>query len=275
MDATKQKSVFHTFYDLADKNTQDTYLGSLMTSQIPKERVTNPKRIARPFNWTYEVKILHEKYSVCKNFFSKVFSISYKRSRVIQSKLRIDTHSPLITNKRGKHNIRPNKIDANVWMMVEQHWAMLPHKTTHYCLNSTSRNYFNNPELNVRILFYLFCDHFKKETGNVVKMKYATYHRYFRENSIFSFRKPRSDICDFCAKCEILLNEDPEHSCKTAYKLHRKKVDAYRSFKESIIKKARKDESVMALEFDYGQKLPLPKLDITRQFYKRLMNERI
>lgn len=102
-------------------------------------------------------------------------------------------------------------------------------------------------------------------------MKYATYHRYFRKNSNFSFRKPRSDICDFCSKCEILLKEDLEHSLKTEFKVHRKKIDAYKSLKESIIKKAREDESVMALEFDYGQNLPLPKLAVTRQFYKRLL----
>jgi len=212
------------------------YLGSLMKPQIPKKRITNSKNITRPFNWVYKIKHLDIKNLICENFFSKVFNISFKRIRVIQSKLRTDTQSPVIIDKRGKYKIRPNKIDFNIWLMVGQHW--LPHKTTHYCPNSSFRNYFDNPELNVRILFDLFCNHFKKETSNNFKMKYATYHRHFRENTNFSFRKPRSDICDFCAKCEILLKEDPKNSCKTEYKVHSKKVYAYRSFKESIIKKA-------------------------------------
>jgi len=42
VDATKQKSLFHTFFNLADESVQDMYLGFLMKPQIPKKHVNNP-----------------------------------------------------------------------------------------------------------------------------------------------------------------------------------------------------------------------------------------
>jgi len=52
-------------------------------------------------------------------------------------------------------------------------------------------------------------------------------------------------------------------------RLHKKKVDAYKRLKADIM--ARAGKTALVLEFDYGQNLPLPKLPVNEQFYKRLL----
>lgn len=104
-------------------------------------------------------------------------------------------------------------------------------------------------------------------------MSYNTYHKYFRENSMYSFRQPRTDVCDFCTKCKILLEANPKDSCKVKYQLHLKKIEAYNRQKKEyidLVKNSTKKD-VLIIEFDYAQNLPLPKLNITSQFYKRLL----
>ena len=51
--------------------------------------------------------------------------------------------------------------------------------------------------------------------------------------------------------------------------MHKKKVDAHKNLKADIMERAGK--TALVLEFDYAQNLPLPKLPVNDQFYKRLL----
>ena len=54
------------------------------------------------------------------------------------------------------------------------------------------------------------------------------------------------------------------------FKVHKKRAEKYYSVKSGYITKSKTSNDVLVLEFDYSQNLPLPKLNITKQFYKRL-----
>lgn len=68
------------------------------------------------------------------------------------------------------------------------------------------------------------------------------------------------------------LKNNPNDPCKTTYALHKRRVEAYKEIKQHYIRKSQEAGStVLLLEFDYAQNLPLPKLSVTSQFYKRLL----
>jgi hypothetical protein len=177
-----------------------------------------------------------------------------------------------VRERRGTHTNRPHKISADIWEMVKTHWGLYPHKETHYGRKS-SRKYFENPCLNVKILYEGFKEYYFDEIGFHLKMKYCTYHRYFRENSVYSFRQPRTDVCDFCAESKVLLEANPEDPCKLKYELHKKKVETYNLLKHDLISDLQNNskKDTIIIEFDYAQNLPIPKLNVTSQFYKRLL----
>lgn len=182
--------------------------------------------------------------------------------------------NPVIKENRGKHSSRPNKLSEDIWAKIEEHWSLFPNKESHYCRSHTRRKYFENPDLNVKKLFTAFQQHYFDTAGKTLTMKYSTYHRYFRENSPYSFRQPRTDVCDFCTESKRLLEVNPNDPCKTKFMLHVKRVEKYQTLKQEYLAKVRGDtekDDTLILEFDYGQNLPLPKINVTSQFYKRLL----
>lgn len=112
-------------------------------------------------------------------------------------------------------------------------------------------------------------------------MKYSSYQNFFKKYSDYSFRSPKSDICDFCAKCTAKLALDPNDSCKADFEEHLKKVNAYNELRKKYVfekndvniadKKKLYDDTLVS-EFDYAQNLVLPKLNINSNYYKRVLN---
>lgn len=66
--------------------------------------------------------------------------------------------------------------------------------------------------------------------------------------------------------------KDPNDPCKGPYQAHKNKADTFYELKREFIKKAKlEDSSSLVIEFDFSQNLPLSKLAVTKQFYKRLL----
>lgn len=187
----------------------------------------------------------------------------------------------MATENRGKGSIRKNKIPDETWQMIKEHWNSFPSKKSHYGRKKSERKFFDNPELNITILYSLFKEHYKEKTGQDLSMKYSTYQKFFSKNSEYSFRAPKTDVCDFCAKCLVKLQINPNDECKVAYDDHLKKVKEYNELKKKYVFKNQEKESAahasiyddtLVLEFDYAQNLTLPKLNINSHYYKRILN---
>lgn len=116
--------------------------------------------------------------------------------------------------------------------MIKEHWALLSSKKSHYGRASEGR-YFENPDLSVLKLYRAFQQYYFEQKNTVLKMKYI-YHIYFRENSIYSFRQPTADVCDYCTKCKVLLETKPEDLYQIQYILHLKKIDSYNALKKAF-----------------------------------------
>ena len=165
--------------------------------------------------------------------------------------------------------------------MAEDHWASFPHKQSHYGRKKNERKFFDNPDLKVKILYSLFKEYYKQKTGTDLSMKYNTYHKFFRKNSDYSFRSPKTDVCDFCTKCSVKLSADPDDNCRADHKDHSKKVKEYKELKQKYVFEQSADnideqkkiyEETLILEFDYAQNLTLPRLNINSHYYKRILN---
>lgn len=101
-------------------------------------------------------------------------------------------------------------------------------------------------------------------------MHLETYRRFLRAQP-YSFRKPRTDVCDYCA---VLKQKIKQHKNSRIFdvklRVHERQVAKYKEIKGELLKKHAGDQNVLILEFDFAQNLPFPRLNVTSQFYKRL-----
>lgn len=125
--------------------------------------------------------------------------------------------------------------------------------------------------LNIKQLFELFKLYYKEKTGINCQMKYVMYFKFFKSNCNYGFRHPKTDLCDDCVKYNKILEVNDNDPCKLDFILHKRKVDAYLAKRQSFIADGKNDETVLTVEFYYAQNLPIPKLNTTKQFYKRLL----
>jgi hypothetical protein len=263
-----QKEGFEHFYSM-DRNLQNSFLGGLMARNEPARSKSLPKSKNHENQWTYTFESRGKKQSVCKTFFMSTFQVGRQRLATLHVKMRLGKS---LADFRGKHDTRPNKIDPSVWELALAHCKSLPHKASHYCRETTSLNYFSNPELTLADLFLLFEDFYCSITGKELDMSLQTYSMYFNRHLNFSFRQPRTDVCNMCFEHELKDRTGsltaPE---KAQWLCHKKKVAAYNRIKSKILSDAKGRVDLVVLEFDYAQNLPLPKLPVNDQFYKRLM----
>lgn len=270
-----QKTLFEKFRD-TDKENQDTYLMSCVESVEIKRAEHLPKSKNRDFSWLYSINDGSVKKRSCKKFLLSLYQITNKRMRTV---LKFCKEKKIkATENRGKHFNRPNRISVDVCKMIEEHWSLIPHKKSHYCRKKTERKYFSNPNLSVRVLYALFKDHYFEKKKKKLEMSYSAYFKYFKAKSTYSFRSPRTDVCDFCTKCELKLRANPQDECKAAYLEHLQKVEDYKKLKETYVPKKNEASpsdnqgTLIIIEFDYAQNLSVPKLNVNSHYYKRHLN---
>ena len=110
-------------------------------------------------------------------------------------------------------------------------------------------------------LYELFLEYYTQKTGVPnPPLNESTYSKYFQCHLNFTFSRPHSDVCNTCF--ENRFNQESAE-CKE----HKKNVEDYSRLKKSILA----DKTALCLEFDFGQNLPLPKIPVSDQFYKRLI----
>lgn len=263
-----QKKLFDRFWKGQSRESQGVFLSGCMSAHVAarQRRILEPK-VLREHIWEYHLKKEIERVKVCRTFLKDLFQVSVKRIRLIQQKTK-DGQS--FEERRGHHENRPNKLPKQVWELALAHLKSIPHHQSHYIANRTNRLYFDNPDITIKELYGGFKNYFHEITGNTLTMAYKTYFKFFRETN-FTFSTPKSDTCDFCAEHEQKLTINPNDECRVQYDLHKRKAAAFFSMKRNFIDQAKESDEVVVIEFDYAQNLPLPKLTVNKQFYKRLL----
>nr|XP_046491887.1 uncharacterized protein LOC124223698 [Neodiprion pinetum] len=258
-DYKRQREIFKTFWAMAEKPSQDTFLISCIQREEIKYVKTVTKRKNRSWSWKYSFKVDGQDKTVCKGFFLSLLQITESRMKTVLRFCKSGT--TVATEKRGKQP-NPAKISNVVWSLVKEHWSTFPNKKSHYGSSKTERKYFENPDLNVKKMFHAFQEYYFDKTGKQLSLKYPTYHRYFRENSDYSFRQRKTEVCDFCTECKIKLSANSSDPCKESFRLHEVKVAEYKVLRQQCTKNINDD--TLTVEFDYAQNLPLPKLNVPK-----------
>lgn len=92
-----------------------------------------PKRVQsgaswnKRVSWHYTVEVKGTSAIVCQYFFRSLLNISKKRLEILQDKMLCAVP---ITDMRGKHKHRPNRIDPDAWVLLPIFCASLPKKQT-------------------------------------------------------------------------------------------------------------------------------------------------
>lgn len=245
-----------------------------MSKLIEKVPIKSRKSIVvdknRENSWIYSIKTAEINTQVCKTFVMRLFQVTSRRLNFV--KTRLNQPSINMSDYRGKAE-NPKKIPSYIFDLVLEHLALLPHSESHY--TDSKRLYFEDSSLTIKDIFISFQEFFLSKNGTPLKMQYNTYHRWFRENSPYSLQKPRTDVCDFCAKCKIKLKINPNDACKEIFDKHTELIGQYvKKKKTEILKNCKKDTSTLVFEFDYGQNLVCPKLNVNSHYYnqKLVMN---
>ena len=265
MSVEDQKTLYDDYRNLGDYNLQSMYLSGCMSKTEPKRRVTVPSSHKQRAVWHYKVRLAGKSLIVCQLFLRNVLRESPKRLEILQSKILAGNG---LLDERGKHTNRPNQIDFEAWTLLDVYCESIPHAPSHYSHSKTDRQYFLNPDLNMKKVFDGFIDYYGAVTGNDIVIAFNTFERHFVTSMPYGFKLPRTDVCNMCFEHESKCSATDE----MLFKLHKKKVEGYKHIKALILEKAKAEQhGVLVLEFDYAQNLPLPKIPVTDQFYKRLL----
>lgn len=264
----EQCNIFDFFYNGQDKSLQDSFLSSCMSKSGNLQAKPNQKK-PRLNTWAYSMKTDGVTQKVCQKFILSLFGISKKRLRVIQSKI---SDGVSFQERRGCHNNRPHKLKTDVLEVMTQHLESIPSDLSHYSAHKTTFKYFENPDLNVKILYEKFKDFYNEKTNTALRMSYVKYFKLFKEKFRYSFQRPKTDVCDFCADMKEKLSRNHNDPCNPAFQVHKRKVARRLSLKTEFISKATNEETDhLVVEFDYGQNYPIPRLNVNSQFYKRML----
>ena len=264
INVEQQEELYTEYRALSDYNKQSIYIHGCISCVKPKRLQTVVLRRNRRAAWHYSFKRNGNVIFVCQFFFRRVLGVTKKRLEILQEKI---FNADDLNDKRGKHKNRPNKVDRDAWVLLSVFCKTLPHQKSHYGSGNNERFYFTNPQLTMHKVYDLFVDYFEAVTGRELNVAFNTFQMYFNRHIPFGFKLPRSDVCNKCFEYESKSNHTAEET--VSMKLHKKKVEAYKHLKAEIMEKAGK--TALVLEFDYAQNLPLPKLPVNEQFYKRLL----
>ncbi|XP_043469861.1 uncharacterized protein LOC122503403 [Leptopilina heterotoma] len=258
INVSDQQKFYSNFWELANYDKQNVLLSTVMKCSDP---ILINKNSAKPrlIRWNFE--LLHESKNIpiCQKFLCEVLNIGIKRIRTVQNKI---LNKDTVCDLRGKHGNHVVKLNEDLKELIEIHCISIPHRSSHYRRENTGLKYFENSELTLDLLYDLFVEFYKSVTQkDEIPLNRSTYAKYFNHNLPFSFRLPRTDVCNLCYKSETNTNENEN------YVEHKQKANDYLTLKNRYLS----ETNVLCCEFDYAQNLPLPKIPVNDQFYKRLV----
>ena len=98
---------------------------------------------------------------------------------------------------------------------VRDHINSIPRLESHYCRQSTQKEYFEGT-LNMNKLYELYLS--DCESKEVTLAKKHLYRDIFNHKFNIEFQKPKKDLCDVCYEFDHLVN--PSEELKEKYNKH-------------------------------------------------------
>jgi len=112
---------------------------------------------------------------VYKTFICDVLQIGKQRIDTLQNRIALGKS---LADQKGKHCNRPLKINQIVWNMLKSFIENIPKSNSHYYYNK-KRFYFENPGLDLIILYQKFIDFYLQETSKYLELSLTSFRDYF------------------------------------------------------------------------------------------------
>lgn len=281
-DETIQE-LWNKFYSLESKNTQDTYLQTLVEVMPVKRRRKQPNvkeqahdeiqenpdmpidelpKNKKSHSYKYNLKLNGVLTQVCRNVFLQVFGISDNRIKRI-NKCSVLHKSPV--DMRGKSR-SGNCVQGEICVRIHKHIEKFDVKVTHY--GGKPKKY-----LDARLDVVKMHNMFILDNPDLKdKVNYSFYHKYFKENFSYSFGRPQVDVCSTCERFSVklkdkALSQNAKQNVAAEMVVHNRRSKKYYSAMKEATQN--KDDDTVALAFDFMQNLPLPHIPVQEVFYMR------
>lgn len=261
-----QMSIFNRFYQLNSKNEQDIFLqGLIEIYDVNRKRPRSEKARINQNSFKYNVLIDNMKQEVCLNAFLSLYAIPVKRVRRIRN-LAVTGKSPC--DNRGKCP-SSNALDIQTLDLVRDHIQSFPVKESHYSCKQVK---YLDAKLNIKIMFKLFQ---KKHPS--VKISYVSFFKFFTENCNLSFGRPQVDSCCQCEELNIKIKSPhlSDYAKRTAVGeliVHKRRSKRFYNELKFDAHEGKKDETTLAIAFDYMQNVQLPQIPVQEIFYLRQLS---
>lgn len=259
---------FIEFYKL-DYNSQSAFLAKacIKVGDVNRRRVSEvfSRRHCTP---QYFIPRKDTNVRVCRKTLCDVFNITPRRVQMLLEKIKFD--KPL-TDGRGLHDNRPNRVSDETRELIKQHISSFPLQENHYSRLESKKKCLN-PNLTVKRMWKLFLNkHPDSQVG--IHM----YRDIFNSEFNLRFGLPRSDTCAYCDRLYIQLiaaNDDTERrTIEVESRIHHARADlAYSSLAKDTALAENHLDTTVVLCVDLQQVLFCPNLTHNNVFYQRQLS---
>lgn len=266
---------------MGSKEKQDTYLCALITvNKILRRRPKTGDGPKRSCSCKFKIRINIREVNVCKKAFCLLLGIGKSRVDRLIKKVKSNDFSPI--DLRGKHRNRPNKLSEDLIFKIHSHIDSFLKRSSHYSRCDNSNTKYLSSDLNISKMYKLFLQLHDKDTYDKLEngdltckpvVKYKYYEKYMKVNFNLSFGYPRTDTCQTCDRLKVLVEHeiDPEikQQLVVEKEVHLRKAEDFYTNLKLYCEKAKADEFVETLTFDFEQNFPLTHIPSGDVYYKR------
>lgn len=265
--------ILNRINEFLTKDEQDIYLQALIDILPVKDKskrqaidMIGKKPKPKTYSFKYYIEIDGNKKMICKKAFLNLHGVTDKRVKRLRL-LKIANKSP--HDRRGKSvGSRSNAVPAATCALIQSFIQSIPVKKIHYS-NNIIKAYLSSA-LNIKILHERFCSDHPAQ-----KVTYEFFRNYFNVNFDLAFGRPQIDVCSKCEEINVRLkdphlNENAKRVASAELIVHKRRASKFYSKIKEITEKSQEvGSTIMGLQFDYMQNLPLPVLPVQEVFYFR------
>jgi hypothetical protein len=263
---TQRENIFDEYWGLGDYNLQKAFINSSVTQKSTK-RNTKDAQKNRNITRKYAFTINDTRIEVCKTFYINTLDETNSR---IESAFAFRKSGSVVTNtdRRGKHETRPNKIPDVIRNDIKDHINSFPRVESHYCRKNSQKEYLE-ANLNLSKMYDMYKE--KCSNDNLFPAKFWIYNHIFNSEFNIAFHKPLKDLCDFCTQYNNKSDVE-KAEIATLYERHIRNKNLSRQAKETDKNTAKTDLKYVSACFDLQQVITLPKANQSSMYYSRKLN---
>nr|CAH7767349.1 unnamed protein product [Callosobruchus chinensis] len=230
-----------------------------------KRNRSEERKRTKIYSFKYYFVKNDEKIRVCKAFYLGVLSISQIRISYFYSHKRSGITTTPTQDKRGSKT--STRIKEEKRKVIRDHINMFPRVPSHYCRNSSSREYLER-SLSLSKMYDLYIE-YCSENNLIPEKKWLYYHIFNNEFNI-GFHKPKKDLCDICTEYDLKKQEGTlADDLQEKYRTHIEGKLTAREEKLNDVNACKEDETMALMCFDMQSVLTCPQMQISKAYYKK------